>query len=211
MQWSVVVPVKRLARAKTRLQPPDGVAREELALAMALDTVRAVAACAPVTLTLVVTDDPLARDRLAELGAQVVADEPDAGLNAALRHGAAAAAARRPAAGIALLSCDLPALRAEELADALAQAGRHDVAVVADLAGTGTVLLAARTAAALQPAFGAGSLAAHRAAGATQLPVPASYGLRQDVDTAADLERVRRLGVGPHTRALLTGAADRSR
>ena len=41
--WAVVVPVKVLARAKSRIAPLAGSRRAELALAMASDTVSAVA------------------------------------------------------------------------------------------------------------------------------------------------------------------------
>ncbi|NKY79677.1 2-phospho-L-lactate guanylyltransferase, partial [Nocardiopsis dassonvillei] len=44
-RWSLVVPVKRLGRAKTRLAPVAGGRREDLALAIACDTVAAARAC----------------------------------------------------------------------------------------------------------------------------------------------------------------------
>jgi hypothetical protein len=91
LTWSVVIPVKVLARAKSRLAGLAGPARSELALAMAADTVRAAAACPVVATVVVVTDDPAAASALGALGAWVVADEPDAGLNPALAHGAAMA------------------------------------------------------------------------------------------------------------------------
>ncbi|MGC1212363.1 MAG: 2-phospho-L-lactate guanylyltransferase, partial [Micromonospora sp.] len=56
--WTVVVPVKRLQVAKSRLRGAlPAVPHEELALALAADTVRAVRACAAVAEVLVVTDD----------------------------------------------------------------------------------------------------------------------------------------------------------
>ncbi|HET7407931.1 MAG TPA: 2-phospho-L-lactate guanylyltransferase [Mycobacteriales bacterium] len=203
--WSVVVPVKRLPAAKTRLRPPGTVRREDLALAMALDTVQAALACPAVSTVVAVCDDPVASPRLAALGAEVVADEPDAGLNPALAHGVGVATAARPDCGVALLSSDLPALQAADLAEALDQAAAYDVSVVADHAGTGTVLLTALPGVPLAPAFGAESLAAHTAAGAVALESPLER-LRRDVDTAEDLEATRRLGFGPHTSALLSGS-----
>ncbi|MGH3123744.1 MAG: DUF2478 domain-containing protein, partial [Streptosporangiaceae bacterium] len=110
LTWSVVIPVKVLARAKSRLAGLAGPARPELALAMAADTVRAAAACPAVAAVVVVTDDPAAASALGALGAQVVADEPDAGLNPALAHGAAVAAASWPDRGTAALAADLPLL-----------------------------------------------------------------------------------------------------
>ncbi len=119
-RWSVVVPVKRLHRAKTRLRAslPD-VDHDALVLAMALDTVAAALASPPVGAVIVVTDDPVAAPALAALGAVCVPDEPDAGLNPALEHGAAEAVRRAPDWGVAVLGSDLPALRPAELASAL--------------------------------------------------------------------------------------------
>src|SRR3954451_14868062 len=56
-RWGIVVPVKRLTIAKTRLQSYGDAARQDLALAFALDVVTAGLQCDAVTAVLVVTDD----------------------------------------------------------------------------------------------------------------------------------------------------------
>src|SRR4051795_8460771 len=81
--WAVVVPVKRLEVAKTRLSVHPEL-RRELALAMASDTVLACLHTSGVVEVVVVTDDELAGPAMRALGANVVPDEPDAGLNPAL-------------------------------------------------------------------------------------------------------------------------------
>ncbi|MGH3265097.1 MAG: hypothetical protein ACRDNS_24245, partial [Trebonia sp.] len=108
--WTVLLPVKVLARAKSRLASLAGERRGEIALALACDTVTAAGNCPEVARVVVITSDPVAGPLLASLGAIVVADEPgdrsgvpvphdgaaesfaDPGvqdlLNAALRHGA---------------------------------------------------------------------------------------------------------------------------
>jgi 2-phospho-L-lactate/phosphoenolpyruvate guanylyltransferase len=135
--WTVLLPVKVLARAKSRLAVLAGPRRWELALAMASDTVAAVVACPEVARVVVVTSDPVAGEQLAALGAVVVPDvhagavgldgggggdggdgSQDA-LNAALLHGAAVASRRWQATCLAALTADLPALRPAELAAAL--------------------------------------------------------------------------------------------
>jgi 2-phospho-L-lactate guanylyltransferase len=198
--WSLVVPLKPLAVAKSRLAAAAGARRPALALAFALDTVAAALACSEVADVTVVTDDEVAGAELAALGAFVVADEPAAGLNAALRHGAARVRERRAAAPVAALNGDLPALRPAELAAVLREAVRgQERAFLADAAGVGTTLLAASPGAALSPAFGGESRARHLAGGAREITLPDVPSVRQDVDTPADLRAALRLGVGGRT------------
>ena len=201
--WVVVVPVKRLDRAKTRLSSRSAAQRRALALAFAVDTVRAALGCPGVVGVVVVADDPEVRAAVAALGASWVPDEPGAGLNEALTHGADVVRRDSPGAWVAVLAADLPALRSEELARALAAARQVPRGFVADAAGTGTTLLTARPGVALDARFGPRSRAAHAATGATALepgPVP---GLRRDVDTEVDLWDAGRLGLGVATASLL--------
>ncbi len=200
--WFVVVPVKGGAAAKSRLGlSPDGL-RESVATALARDTVAAAVAGMPPGRVLVVTSaSDVARWAVA-LGADAVED-PGAGLDAAVLAGAAAAA-DLGARDVAVLLGDHPALRPAELTEALVVAAAYERAVVPDAAGTGTALLTARGVAP-SPRFGAGSAARHVATGAERLELDLP-GLRHDVDDLADLAAVARLGVGPSTRATLTGS-----
>ncbi|MER7485707.1 2-phospho-L-lactate guanylyltransferase [Streptomyces sp. NPDC126497] len=203
MQWTLVVPLKPLDRAKSRLSDTadDGL-RPGLALAFAQDTVAAALACPAVGDVLVVTDDALASRELAALGAGIVPDEPRGGLNAALAHAAAVAGAARRAACVAALNADLPALRPPELARVLDAAAAFPRAFLADAAGPGTTLLAASRGRELRPFFGPGSRARHRASGAVELRLDGVDSVRQDVDTGDDLRAALALGVGPHTAAV---------
>jgi 2-phospho-L-lactate guanylyltransferase len=203
VRWSVVVPAKRLAVAKTRLRPvtagrPDAdAAHARLVLALLADTVSAALATPSVGTVLVVTDDPAAEACVRELGARTVPDAPDRGLNPALAHGASATTTQ----AVAALSSDLPSLRPAELAAALEQAGGSPRCYVSDAAGTGTTLLTA-IGVPLDPRFGPGSAAAHAASGG--LPLDGEWpGLRRDVDTEADLIAAADLGLGRHTAAAL--------
>jgi 2-phospho-L-lactate guanylyltransferase len=208
--WCLVVPVKRLSHAKTRLAAVAGPHREELALAFARDTVAAALACPRVTAVVAVTDDGRAAPVLADLGALVVPDVPDAGLNPALVHGAAEAARRHPGCAIGALSADLPALRPGELAVALDAAAGHERAFVPDAAGSGTTLYTAAAGLPFTPLFGPGSRERHLAAGARELDLDTVPSLRRDVDTEADLAAAVRLGVGPGTSAVLATPRDAS-
>lgn len=202
LTWSLVVPVKVLAEAKSRLAGLAGPSRPALALAVAADTIRAVLACEDVAEVTAVTDDPVAAAEFEQLGARVIADRPAAGLNPALVHGAGLAARHSPQAGIAGLSGDLPALKPGELGRALRAAGRWPEAFVPDASGTGTTLYATRPGVAFRPRFGPGSRLRHVEAGAHELAWRDVPGLRRDVDTPADLTEAAALGLGPRTTAL---------
>ncbi|MFE0176668.1 2-phospho-L-lactate guanylyltransferase [Streptomyces sp. NPDC059002] len=202
MQWTLVIPLKPLARAKSRLAASagDGL-RPGLALAFAQDTVAAAAACPAVRDVAVVTDDALAGRELAALGARIVPDAPGGGLNAALRHGTAAVRAERPEAAVAALNADLPALRPLELARVLDGAAQFPRAFLPDAAGIGTTLLSAVAGTELRPVFGGASRARHTASGAVELALDGVDSVRQDVDTGDDLRAALALGVGPRTAA----------
>jgi 2-phospho-L-lactate/phosphoenolpyruvate guanylyltransferase len=201
--WTVVMPVKVLASAKSRLAVLAGPRRCELALALASDTVSAVVACPEVTRVLVVTSDAVAGQRLAALGAHVTGDEPAGGLNAALRYGASVASSRWPGGGVAALTADLPALRPAELGRALRAASRTGAAAfVPDAAGVGTTMYAVGPGGVFQPMFEGASRARHASSGAVELPTDGVPGLRRDVDTPEDLRAALLLGAGLRTTAL---------
>ena len=206
LDWSVVIPVKLLARAKSRLTGLAGEYRSALVLAMAADTVAAAVRADGVGAVLVVTDDPAVGAVAASLGALVLPDEPAAGLNGAVSHGALHAGDMWPERGRAALAADLPAVRPEELTAALTAAARFSTAFLPDADGTGTVLYAAAPGSEFRPRFGPGSRDRHLASGAAELGPDALEltGLRTDVDTIEDLRRAVALGVGPRTRALLS-------
>lgn len=206
MQWTVVIPLKPLARAKSRLADTahDGL-RPGLALAFAQDTVAAVLACAAVRDVAVVTDDALAARELAALGAAIVPDEPLGGLNAALAHGAAVVRSRRPDSPVAALNADLPALRPLELARVLDAAAEFPRAFLVDAATVGTTLLTAGAGQELSPHFGPHSRTRHRDSGAVEIGLTAVNSVRQDVDTGDDLRAALALGVGARTAAAVEG------
>lgn len=203
----VVITVKPLARAKSRLVGAadhgvgDRAAHEALALALVRDTAAAAMATPNVRRLLVVTSDPVISERLAADGVPTTPDTPDLGLNAAFAYGADLLLAADRMATVAALQSDLPALRPEELAKAVAEAaGRR--AYCADRQGTGTTLLIAARGARLGPRFGTGSSAAHTASGAIRIG-DALASLRCDVDTPGDLTVAGRLGLGTFTAALV--------
>jgi len=200
--WVVVVPVKPSARAKSRLDVP-GVSRADLARAIALDTLAAATACDVVAQVVVVTDDAALAREAAMVPALRFVPEGDArGLDAAVALGVAAIdpGGRMPRA--ALLG-DLPALRPGDLGEALRAAASLPRAVVPDAEGTGSTLVTAGVGVDWASAFGDGSFARHVTLGCEALPIRDASTLRRDVDTAAQLDAARALGLGPRTAALL--------
>lgn len=206
--WGVVLPVKRLGMAKSRLSTRPAWQRRALAAGFALDVVACSVAVSPTVV--VVCDDREVAAAATRLGAAVVADGPARGLVPAFLLGAAELGRLAPGSHVALLVADLPALRPAELSRALAVAAQHDRAFVSDVAGTGTTLLTARAGVAPAPSFGPRSRAAHARSGAVELRDPSLVRLRCDVDTEVDLWHATALGLGPHTVAALaaSGPAD---
>jgi 2-phospho-L-lactate/phosphoenolpyruvate guanylyltransferase len=192
----LLVPVKTLDRAKTRLTSATGgdpVSHAALALALALDTVSAAVATPGVRRVVTITSDPAVASEMAGLGVESLPEPAEPGLNAALRHGARTLRSSR----IGALQADLPALRSDELQAALEAAhGRR--AFVPDRQGTGTTLLLAAPGGELDPRFGVGSAGHHRVSGAVALAGPWPS-LRCDVDTEEDLRLALTFGLGTHT------------
>jgi 2-phospho-L-lactate/phosphoenolpyruvate guanylyltransferase len=203
LTWSLVIPVKLLAQAKTRLTGLDPERRSRLVLAMAADTVAAALAADSVATVLVVTDDGVVRDAVQGLGAVVLADAPGAGLNEALGYGAGYARQRWPSRGVCAVAGDLPAMRPAELAAALRAAAELGEAFVPDADGTGTALYAATPGSAFRPRFGPASRRRHLDGGVAEIASGLLTGLRRDVDTVDDLRAAAAIGLGPRTRAEL--------
>jgi 2-phospho-L-lactate guanylyltransferase len=201
--WSIVVPLKRLDQAKSRLRGVPVPLRRALVVAMARDVRDAVLACHDVGEIVIVTRDPLWRSLLGVRRLRFVAESPTDSLNDALRRGAAACRTTPAGHGVAALTADLPALRPAELALALAPAEVVSTFFVPDAHGDGTTLFAARSPAQFWPHYGVGSRARHIEAGALEIHRPELTGIRQDVDTLEDLTRAQALGLGHHTGAVL--------
>ncbi|OBI97881.1 2-phospho-L-lactate guanylyltransferase [Mycobacterium asiaticum] len=196
----LIIAVKRLAAAKTRLAPVfSAPTRENVVLAMLVDTLTAAAGVSSLRSITVITPDEAAAAAAADLGAYVLGDptsvdDPDP-LNSAIA--VAERSMTNEVANLVVLQGDLPALQTQELAEAISAARQYQRSFVADRLGTGTAALCA-FGTPLGPQFGPDSCARHRRSGAIEL-TGAWPGLRCDVDTPADLAAARQLGVGAAT------------
>ena len=201
--FGVVIPVKPPAIAKSRLAPLGDDVRRELCEAFAIDTITAVIECSLVETVLVVTDDvPLAL-ALGEKGISVIPDGVTDNLNATLELGAAELHRQHPEVGLAAVFADLPALKPNELAEALRQSSTESMSFVADADRVGTTTVIAPSLELFRPRFGQGSRQAHLDAGALEI-ADELPGLRRDVDTPEDLAEALTLGAGARTSYIAT-------
>jgi 2-phospho-L-lactate guanylyltransferase len=195
--YVALVPVKPPALGKSRLVGLTDDARRALAAAFALDTVAACVAADSIAGVLVATDDASFSVELAGLGAVTIPDGVAMDLNGTLRQSAAEARRRWPELVPVAITADLPAVRPEDLDEALRAVAPGGSAYVADAEGLGTTLYTA-TYDAFDPRFGPGSALAHDATGAVAI-LAALPRLRRDVDDLHDLDDALALGVGPRT------------
>ena len=191
-RFALLVPVKLLALAKSRLEVAGAAGREPMMRAFAGDALEAARLARRGARIYVVTDEPGFDE-----GAVRLEDAGDGDLNRALVHAAREVRLREPDLGVAAMCADLPSLTAADL-DAGLAAGLSPRWFVADADGTGTTLLVAGPGVGLEPHFGPGSARRHEESGA--VPVRAEVAtLRRDVDTSEDLADARALGVGRRT------------
>lgn len=191
MRAHAVVPQKALSGAKSRL---EGVlsagARTALSLALLSHVCDALKAVPDVERIVVMTPDPAARAQAAVWGVPSRLD-PCPGLNAALGQ-AIRDGARSDA--LLVLAADLPLLRPADVEALLAAARSGRLVLAPSKEGTGTNAVVIPPGMAFHPAYGTGSLAAHRR-GARSLGQDVVEvrrpGLAFDVDTEADLLAVR--------------------
>ena len=164
----LIIAVKRLTAAKTRLAPVFSArTRENVVLAMLVDTLTAATRAGSLRSITVITPDEAAAAAASGLGAGVLADPTPEGHSDPLNNAIAAAgrAIAESATNFVVLQGDLPALQTQELSEAIAAARHHRRSFVADRLGTGTSALFA-FGTTLDPQFGPDSSARHRRSGA---------------------------------------------
>lgn len=208
---AVVIAVKELRSAKTRLAPViDGAERRALVLAMLTDTIAAAAAAAAgLDRVVIVSPDSAVAATAAASGAHTVVDRGDV-LNDAFAMGIDHALQSWPDSRILVLQADLPAARPESLTAAIEHSAQHSRSYIPDHSGTGTTALflnVGHPSAANTLRFGANSATAHHALGAVDLTggVDRWPDLRIDVDTVEDLQAAQRIGLGVATSEVVAG------
>ncbi len=215
MRATAIIPVKRFAAAKQRLDDAlEPQAREALAAAMLGDVLAAVERTPSLERVIVVSDEPGMRGVARAYGAELLGDPPGADHSRAAARGVEQALARE-AGAVALLPGDCPLLDPDELDAALARVAPKRVGVVPDRHGTGTNALLLTPPDAIEPAFGEDSRARHERLARTagqKVAIERLDSLALDVDTPDDLAALREVlrrspGRAPHTAAVLRAPA----
>ncbi|MET8948566.1 2-phospho-L-lactate guanylyltransferase [Streptomyces sp. NPDC004542] len=200
--WTAIIPVKPFSVGKSRLGPAT-VYRERLARAFFLDTLDAVLSALSVSRVIVVTGGEDAAADAVSRNAEVVHDASGGGLNRAIVRGVTSARRTRAGSAVAVVTADLPCLRAADLDTVLRAAHHHPRAFVADHTDRGTTVLTAQRGHRLRPAFEGPSRRRHLDSGAVELRLRHAPSARLDVDTIEDLGAAADFGVGAHTAELL--------
>lgn len=207
---AVVIPIKRLEQAKSRLagclEPAE---RARLVLRLLDHVLGAVFAAAPGGPCLVVSADPVVRAHAVAAGALAIDEAtPGGGQNRSLEWGRIVARQRWQPAALLVLSGDLPLITSADLV-AIGQLGAADGTVVLapDRRRVGTNALLLRPPDLLSFQFGQDSLRAHASAAESRGLRVQTYngmGTAFDLDVPEDLDRI---GGFAGSRASVAGAA----
>lgn len=220
--WLVLIPMKTLAYAKSRLDLPDPQ-RRHLARAFYYDVLEAVSECARVATIAVVTADPQLLLDAHRHGAIAIKeptmsafdldfdhlDSDEASqMNQALSAALDKLKSEHGHTHVAIVTGDLPCARAEDLDAVLERALHHSFAFVRDENGQGTTMVMSTTSRKLPAVFGPMSAERFVKLGAVDLSDEVPPRIRTDVDTLGDLAQAVALGVGPHTREAVETCPD---
>ncbi len=198
MKLWVIVPVKRLAAAKSRLASVLSLRqRRELIIALLTQTLTTLKKIKGVEGILVVGRDRTVRAIARGHGADFVREEERGGLNRALSR-AQAAAVRRGAEAVMILPADLPLLSVKDISWAKKKISRPPfLAIAPDRLERGTNLLFMAPPGLIRFSFGERSFQRHfqgaRQAG-VKVAVLRRRALAQDLDCPEDLFSVQNLG-----------------
>lgn len=184
-----LLPVKALARAKSRLAPLfDGTQRRAVATALLEDALDLCASVDFLDWWVVSEDDEVLR-RASDAGLKTVTD-PGQGLNAAVQAGIAEAVVAG-AESLTVIPCDVPLAYEGDLVDLLDTGATSDIVLVPSGGDGGTNALFLSPPGLIEPAFGPGSLRRHIALAEREryrcsiLSLPR---LALDVDTPDDVD-----------------------
>jgi 2-phospho-L-lactate guanylyltransferase len=198
MATAAILPVKRFALAKQRLEPALGRgSRQALAAAMFADVLGALRHSTLIDTVILVSSEPVVRDTATDQGILLLDDVAEKGQSQATLAGLARASALGYERAL-LVPGDTPLIDPLELDNLIANSalGEMDVVIVPDRHGEGTNALLMDPAGAFQPQFGPGSRELHEAQArerGLEHSVEQVPSLLLDIDTPDDLAELRRV------------------
>ncbi|MDF3307920.1 2-phospho-L-lactate guanylyltransferase [Rhodococcus sp. T2V] len=198
--YAVVVPIRSLRTAKSRLQTESDVMRAQLALAFFLDTITALERSTEVERIVVVSRDATVQGWVR--GRCDIVPDGEIGLPAAIDRGIERLRRLRHSGSVAVVLPDLPYATTDAFDLLLASARGRLRAFLADVAGTGTTCVTAASTEAVVHRFGPNSARAHTEAGLAALDVPVPN-LRNDIDVLDDLRQRHAQSPGNATKKIL--------
>jgi 2-phospho-L-lactate guanylyltransferase len=205
MKCWVIVPVKRLSAAKSRLAAVLTLSqRGELVCSLLTHTLKELKGVKGIAGKIVVGRDRAVQRIAVKRGAIFVREETHDGLNRALAR-AAREAVRRGADEIMVLPADLPRMKKEDIVAALECSGKPPfLGIAPDRLGRGTNLLLMAPPGLIRFSFGDSSFQRHRnaarSAGARVLETR-RVSLAEDLDRPEDLARVYSAGLMESTKS----------
>ena len=189
MRYRALVPVKSLARAKSRLAPYlSHIQRETLVLDMLSHVLYVLQSCDQFEHIAVVSADTRVLEQAQIWGAKPMREEQP-GHNPAL-HAAALRELSEGVTALLTISADLPLLTKDDIQAMLEQSARFEVVLAPSRDGTGTNALLTRPPLAIPYLFGVNSLERHlRAARHRRLQstIYSSRSLALDIDAIEDI------------------------
>lgn len=191
MSLWVIIPVKPLKNAKSRLSPvllPDQ--RYELAQAMLRHVLAVTTTVQSVTGALVISRDTKALAIAREMGAKTLQEGAISNLNPALLRATVVVKSWR-ADAVLILPADLPFISAEDIVAMIGLADRPSIVIATDRERDGTNALLVRPPGAIEYEYGPGSYERHRRnAARAGLPVALyeSERMTLDIDVPEDLK-----------------------
>jgi 2-phospho-L-lactate guanylyltransferase len=206
----IVVPVKRLGRAKHRLSPLlSEQERGALMMAMLEDVLDAICGMAELAGILVATRSRRARALARERGLPTFPESPGADHAGTVTEASVYIAQRHGAARMLALSADIPGVTRDDVRQVLAR--REPVVLVPDRHGTGTSAVLSDLPLRLVLQFGEDSLRKHRASSRPAAALCPNTHISGDIDTIDDLIEVSGSLPDGATRRLLeqSGIAER--
>ncbi|NWF96510.1 MAG: 2-phospho-L-lactate guanylyltransferase [Candidatus Thorarchaeota archaeon] len=210
----VLIPVKSLSHAKSRMSPQLGLQqRKELVLLMLQGVLDALARSTSVERVFVVTPDEEVTDHVQRRGVTVIQDSPGGGLNAALEKATSLIAQTEPDSPLLILPADLPLITPHSV-DSIVKTGEllpMPVVVASPSRDGGTNALLVRPPGVVRYSFGPGSFELHRRAALSsgvRFEQYDSLELLHDTDTIQDIIDVLDHEPSPVFKSFVAGIAN---